>query len=319
MSVIAISETAGSLGVEIGQAAAAVIGYELADREIIEKAAERFGGPLPALRHVTEEGPTLLERFQDAERRYVAFIEATILELAARDNVILVGRGATVILAGAPHTLRLRVDAPEAIRAARLEPALGPGAALEHVRRTDRERAARVRFLYHVDWAEPRLYDLVLNTDRLEVDDGVGLVRGMLDSRRFRSTADSRQMLSDRSVVAQMRARLLASTATAAATVNMSCADGVLALEGRVDSAVVWEAIREAADKVPGLRGVRDEIALIGYDFGGLSDEDQMSHHGYLHGEARSWGGYGGGWYEHEWAALRKYRASRERPPAGTA
>jgi hypothetical protein len=197
------------------------------------------------------------------------------------------------------------------VRAARLEPALGTPAALEYVRRVDRELAARMRFLYHVDWAEPRLYDLVLNTERLDVADAVGLVRGALGAERFRSIPESRQALSDLSAVAQMRAFMTGNPNTANAAVTAACSDGALTLEGRVDAAVVWEAILEAARKVSGVREVRDEIALIGYDFGGLSDEDQLSHHSYLHGEARSWGGYGGGWYEREWEALLRYRAAR--------
>jgi len=43
MSILAISETAGSLGKEIGHTVAASLGHEFADREIISKAAERFG------------------------------------------------------------------------------------------------------------------------------------------------------------------------------------------------------------------------------------------------------------------------------------
>ena len=43
MSIVAISETAGSLGNEIGRRLAERLGYRFADREIIAKASERFG------------------------------------------------------------------------------------------------------------------------------------------------------------------------------------------------------------------------------------------------------------------------------------
>ncbi len=41
MSIVAISETAGSLGNEIGRRLAEMLGWSFADREIIAKAAER--------------------------------------------------------------------------------------------------------------------------------------------------------------------------------------------------------------------------------------------------------------------------------------
>ena len=117
MSIVAISETAGSLGREIGRTVAATLGHEFADREIISKAAERFGEGVLELTHATEEKPTLWERFTETQRRYMAYVEAIVLEMAARDNVILVGRASTIILGKIPHALRVRISAPERARA----------------------------------------------------------------------------------------------------------------------------------------------------------------------------------------------------------
>ena len=64
MSIVAISETAGSLGREIGHTVAATLGYEFADREIISKAAERFGEGVMELTHATEETPKLFHSAQ---------------------------------------------------------------------------------------------------------------------------------------------------------------------------------------------------------------------------------------------------------------
>src|SRR3989449_11030018 len=138
MSIVAISETAGSLGREIGRTVAATLGHEFADREIISKAAERFGEGVLELTHATEEKPTLWERFTETQRRYMAYVEAIVLEMAARDNVILVGRASTIILGKIPHALRLRISAPERARAQQVHQQLGltAEAALDYVRRS---------------------------------------------------------------------------------------------------------------------------------------------------------------------------------------
>jgi len=120
MSIVAISPTIGSLGDEIGREVARARGYEFADREIIEKAAARFGEGVMQLAHVTEEKPTLWERFVDTSRRYMTYVEAIVLELASRDDVVLAGRGAAFLLGSTRHVLRVRITAPERMRANRL-------------------------------------------------------------------------------------------------------------------------------------------------------------------------------------------------------
>ena len=126
MSIVAISPTLGSLGDEIGREVARARGYEFADREIIEKASARFGEGVMELAHATEEKPTLWERFVDTSRRYMTYVEAIVLEMAARDNVVLAGRGAAFLLGTTRHVLRVRVTAPERVRATRIVRAARP-------------------------------------------------------------------------------------------------------------------------------------------------------------------------------------------------
>jgi cytidylate kinase len=265
MSILALSDTVGSLGAEIGRAVAAALGYEFADREIITKAAERFGGSLMELTHAAEEKPTLLDRFSEAQRRYLAYIEAIILELAARDNVVLVGRASPVVLRDVPHALRIRVDAPERVRAVRVEQQQGltREAALEYVRQTDRERGARVRFFYHVDWDDPLLYDLGLNTERLSVDEAVPLVLDLLRSERFQTTTLSHSTVADRSLTAQAKAALLANPVTRAQPIFASCARGAISLTGSVRSEEQRKMAHEIVAKIPGVTSVLNDIIVM--------------------------------------------------------
>ncbi len=215
MSIVAISATLGSWGNEIGRELGRVLAYEFADREIIAKAAERFGEGMMDLHRVTEEKPRFLERFSDDPHRYVTYVEAVILEMAARDNAILAGRGAIVLLSKLRHVLRVRVTAPEGVRAERVEQSLGltREAAIDAVRESDRERGARVKFLYHVDWDDPLLYDLILNTERLTVERAAALVRETLEDERFRTTPEATRALAELSVAAQAKAAQLTKSA----------------------------------------------------------------------------------------------------------
>jgi cytidylate kinase len=54
--------------------------------------------------------------------------------------------------------------------------------ALDRVRRSARERAARIKFLYDADWDDLLLYDLALNTDRMNAAAAAGIPREALRS-----------------------------------------------------------------------------------------------------------------------------------------
>jgi cytidylate kinase len=310
MSLVAMSETVGSGGTEIGRALAGALGWEFADREIITKAAESFGEGVMDLLHATEEKPTLWDRFRQSQRRYTTYVEAIVLEMAARERVVLVGRASTVILADVPHALRVRVIAPETLRADRVqrEHGLTPEAAREYVREGDRDLAARVRFLYHVDWEDPLLYDVVLNTERLSPARAVAVLRERLADERLAATDDARRGLRDRSLAALARAALLANPTTRPHPIDVKVAGGSLELTGRVDTAAIREAAEAAVAQIPGVVDVRNGLVVF------ISRADILAHGQFRHGEERSWGGYGGGHYERDKPDTERREGGPDRP-----
>jgi len=265
MSVVAVSETIGSLGNEIGRRVAQARGYEFADREIIAKAAERFHEGIGELTHVTEEKPTLWERFTDTQHRYMTYVEAIVYEMAARDNVVLAGRASTILLRGVNHALRVRISAPEEVRAERIhhEQGLTQDAALDWVRQSDHERASRVKFLYHVDWDDPLLYDLVLNSERLTSARGARLVDEALEEERFRPTEASRRQLLDLSLTAQAKGALLANPLTRPHQIFVSCKDGHVALSGIVRVEEARTVAEELVRGIAGASGVLNEVVVV--------------------------------------------------------
>jgi cytidylate kinase len=307
MSIVAMSESVGSGGTEIGRALAGALGWEFADREIITKAAESFGEGVGELRHATEEKPTLWDRFRQSQQRYATYVEAIVLEMAARDNVVLVGRASTVILRDVRHALRVRVIAPEALRAERIEREQGllADAARAYVQHADQDLAARVRFLYHLDWEAPLLYDVVLNTERVSQARGVAVLRELLAAEGLAPTEASRRELLDRSLAARARAALLANQTTRARDIKVSVAEGAVELTGLVTTDVESRAAEAAVASIPGVTGVRNRLVVY------AGPIDDLSHGQFRHGEERSWGGYGGSGYERE----RDASSREERDP----
>ena len=114
-----------------------------------------------------------------------------------------------VVLSGVSHVLRVRVTAPEHVRSQWVQQhdGLVYESAVNLVRQKDHERAARIRFLYHVDWHDPLLYHIVLNTEQVSVARGVQILRAALEDPRFSATLESQQKLTDQSSSRRPRRR----------------------------------------------------------------------------------------------------------------
>lgn len=245
MSVIAISQELGSGGDRIGQAAAQRLGYECVDREIILAAANRYGVPESDLARLDEARPTLWERVRGGNREYLAAVTATLWEFAARDRVVIIGRGSPIILRGPSHVLRVRTVAPVGVRADRL---VAGGAAsrenaLEIVQASDRERAARMRFVFEADWAAPTIYDLTLNTEHWDDRSATELIVWASQQPHFCPTPQSLQRTADEALAARVRTALLFDPRTRSLGIGVLASRGVVTISGAVQG---FEAKRNA-------------------------------------------------------------------------
>jgi cytidylate kinase len=264
MSIVTISSALGSAGEAVGRALAEELTYTFADREIILKAAERLGQGVAALERLLESRPTLRERLTETRRDYLAAVEAVIWEFAARDNVVLVGRGSTFVLQRIRHALRVRVAAPLHVRARRLEGERGlvPNAE-EVVARADRDWAARIRHLYDVALDDPLQYDLVVNTARLDVPAAVSTIRASLAVERFHATPASLAEVRDRCLTTRVHAALLCHPRTRELGLFFSCQDGQVSLSGRVARDDQRRVAEEVVTTLPGVSRVKSEIVVL--------------------------------------------------------
>jgi cytidylate kinase len=264
VSIVTISSALGSAGDVIGRALAEDLSYAFADREIILKAAERLGQGVAELERLLESRPTLRERLLETRRDYLAAVEAVVWEFAARDNVVVVGRGSTFVLQRLRHALRVRVTAPLHVRARRLEAERGlvPDAE-EVIARSDRDWAARIRHLYDVALDDPLQYDLVLNTARLDPPASVATIRAALAAERFQATPATLVEAQDRCLSARVHAALLCHPRTRELGLFFSCREGQVSLSGRVTRDDQRRAAEDVVKDLPDVHRVVNEIVVI--------------------------------------------------------
>src|SRR5437660_7294103 len=186
MAIIVVSTQMGAGGPEIGMALGQKCGYRYVDQELLQDAGRRYGLAEEKLSHLDESKPTLFERFDTETRHHITVLQTTLLEFAEQDNCVLMRGGGQWLLRGVPHALRVRLIAPFEHRVKqwikRTAEMTGETpthrAAADFVRRDDAEKAGRMRYLYEVDIADPMLYELIINTEKLRHEAVVEILAG---------------------------------------------------------------------------------------------------------------------------------------------
>jgi len=171
MPAITLSRKLGSLGTEIARSLADSLGYRMMWREVINEAASRACAPEVALAVIDDLGLLGLRPSSKAQRAFLESVQQIVEQLAAEGNVVVVGRAGQIILRGYPGVLHVRITAPLALRVERIAArhSISAAAAKARVESSDQSRSTYVRRHYHVDWDDPKSYDLVINTEIIPV------------------------------------------------------------------------------------------------------------------------------------------------------
>jgi len=195
--IVAIGRELAAGGHEVGEAVARALDVELLDNEIVNLVAQRIGAPESYVAEHDEQVETFVERLLRgitaaypesfsgqrlpdwSEAHMVELTAAIIKERAASESLVVIGRGAPMLLKDRSDVLRVFVCAPEDARVARLAQRLqiSRDEALKELRKSDQQRATYLKEHYGAaDWRDPRHYDLVVDTQRLGIDGAAHLV-----------------------------------------------------------------------------------------------------------------------------------------------
>jgi cytidylate kinase len=197
MPIITVSRELGSLGTRIAEGVAQRIGAACVDKEVLAEMARQAGVPVEGIVEdeerllsrpvvVSEEMRAFFAHRQGkgrsglSEENYIERMSAAVEALAQDGNIVFVGRGVQMILAGRPGILHTHIYAPPKVRSARVQAARNlddPARALQIVQRADeRRRNWFRRFFTGANWKDPRYYHLMINTGRIDVDTAIDLI-----------------------------------------------------------------------------------------------------------------------------------------------
>lgn len=178
MTVITLSRELGSRGDDVAVAVAQRLGLRLVGRELINRAAADAGAGEVALAELDEMGLLGVKPSAESLKRYREKVIEIIKAHADEGNVLLVGRGGQVALAGRRDVVHVRVTAPVSVRCAVVQERcrVSPEVAAARVQASDAARAGYHRRHFGARWDDGFLYDIIINMARLSTAAAVDIV-----------------------------------------------------------------------------------------------------------------------------------------------
>ncbi len=168
----------GSQGCSIARMVAERLGFPLLWRELIHRAAAESRAHTVALKAIDELGLLGLSLDDEECQAYQQSIRAIIMDIARQKDAVILGRGAQVVLKDHPSALHVRLIAPLDLRVKNLmrQYHISAQQARARLEASDRYRQEFYRRIFHVDWEDPTLYHLILNTGLIGAERACDLI-----------------------------------------------------------------------------------------------------------------------------------------------
>lgn len=264
MAIITISRGTFSGGQDLAKCVSEELGYRCISREVITEAANDYGTHEEELYKALLEKPGFTERSSLERNHYLTLIQAELCKAVKDDNVVYHGHAGHLLLKGIPHVIRVRVIASMDLRigAAMRRHEFNTKQAIDYIQKVDDERAKWTKFLYHVDWKDPLLYDFVINLNQFSISDACHVVCGFTKLSAFKTTTESQRIMDNLATSTDIKARIFSDPGITSAQVEAKANNGIVALSGTVGSPEELNRIHEIVQNTPNVRELGSTISV---------------------------------------------------------
>jgi cytidylate kinase len=270
MHVITFTRKMGTKGTEIAKGVANQLNYNFYDTEAIENTAQEMGF-LKDVREADEKVPSLFQRlFSHRPEIYLDRLDSVIYELASRGNAVFLGRGSHILLRTFTCALHIRVTASLEKRIQYLvERGFTRETAINAMHKSDRERAAFIKFAFGVDWDDPEPYDMVLNMDNLSVALAVDTVVHFARSEEIQARSlDAMKSLAMMGLARRAEAALTEAGFPSASLSVIVPEPGKIRIMGAAEGETTKTKVEEVLKRIKGVESVNNQIKVARYPGG---------------------------------------------------
>lgn len=268
MTVIAMDREMGSSGKDVAAGVAQALDATLILYEIIDHLADRMRVRKSHVVRLLEQGDDLDEQLTADAILPAILSPVEVLELASMPGpVVLRGWGATALLRDVGHVLRVRITAPHEARVATLKGRVKhpDEAKIEReIAFSDEAHGAIMRRHFGVEYRDPALYHLVLDTSVTPIAACVEQILEMAREPRFAETDASRSKLAGLMTEAHVKALLKLHPPTRNIAIGVAAEGNLVTLSGAVPDDETRGRCELVAWRVPGVARVRNDLEISG-------------------------------------------------------
>jgi cytidylate kinase len=260
MSLITITQSYGSGGLEVARKVANGLDWELFDDRKIQELIIESGVSREEFEKFDEKAPGFWEAFKNNKPRiFLNMLESVIYDLAGKGNGVIIGHGSQVLLGNFDCAFHVRLFASESHRANGLVSGreLSTENAIDLIRKRDREQAGFFKFYFHKGIDDPELYDLVVNTQKFDAATMASLVIATAHSEAMTSCSRSAIEWMDRlALEKRVRAALIEKRVESPSIYVEALGDGVVQISGFVATEDDKKKLDSVVRSLPGVSKV---------------------------------------------------------------
>lgn len=263
MAVLTLSREHQNGCVEIGEAVSRALNYAFVDRHTIYADLRTIGEKWGRMaEELDEECPTLWEKYDLEYRGFIALIEASLYEVAVKDQAVILGRGSAFLLVDIPQVLKVRLFAPLEVRIERRMRQYQEDreAAQAFIEKTDKSRSGYVQAIYGKQLKDSDHYDLLYNTGIQTFDQVTRNIVEVLKEWDQRATPEGWQRLRDRALAAKAKARILTHPEVFIPTLDIFPDGPDIVVRGVVHTPKEFQLIREIVHQTVDPHPIRNEL-----------------------------------------------------------
>ncbi|MBI4677207.1 MAG: cytidylate kinase family protein [Elusimicrobia bacterium] len=261
MPIITISRGCLSGGELLAEHLGAKLGAKVFSREVIVAAAKKFGVSEAELAEGVESPPGLWDRFTKHKERYLLAVQAALAGMIEEGDCVYHGHAGQLLLKELPCIIKLRLIAPleYRVKSAVVEFGYTREEALSYLEQMDYKRERWVRQLYGVEWADPALYDMVINLEHMAIEAAADLVVALGKREEYRRTPERDRTIRDFALRTRVRAALALQSGFPDGAVEIVAQDGVIAVSGGPFFEKNRHAVVEFVRSIPGVKEIAGE------------------------------------------------------------
>ena len=266
MPLIAMTREMGSLGKDVAATIADRLKKQVVHHEIIDNLASKMRLRKSHVIRFLEGRSGILERLTtDKTSLSIYTADETFALVESGQVAVIRGWGAAHLLRPVPHVISVRVCAPLEVRVKRMMERLNTddrGFVVNEIKLSEEAHGAITRRHFGISWQHSDQYDLVLNTERLTIEECTDEVMGLLDDPTFQETPESVRLFHDLALAAHVRSALRQDPRTGKMQIYITAEGSTVTLAGLVDPGQEPKDATEVASRVPGVKDIVNQLRL---------------------------------------------------------